>query len=309
MLIGILAGLCAGALWGLTFVAPRAVQPYSEVDLAILRYVAFGLTSLLLMAASPRFRPGPMTARRMGLALWLGLSGFVIYYVCIAFAVRLAGPAIPPLVIGALPLLLAIYGNWQDRNVRWRALAGPLALIAAGLAVVNVATLRAAGAAGAEADVVLGFLLAVLGLAVWFLYAVTNARAMRSADPPPALGWTSLQGLGAAAGTLPLLVLAPLMGWSRVPDLGFAGDAGLRLILWALVTGIVASWVAQYLWTIASHRLPLALSAQLIVAETLFALLFGFAFEGRWPDAAEWTGAALLIAGVFWGVQVFAAKR
>ncbi|MGL5137151.1 MAG: hypothetical protein ACRC7G_05225, partial [Beijerinckiaceae bacterium] len=73
MLTGLLAGLLAGALWGLTFVAPRAVQPYGEVDLAILRYLAFGLTSLALMAASPRFRPGKLTRERVLLALVLGL--------------------------------------------------------------------------------------------------------------------------------------------------------------------------------------------------------------------------------------------
>ena len=309
MPIGILAGLAAGALWGLTFVAPRAVAPYSEIDLAILRYLAFGMTSLALMALDRSFRSGPMTPRRMGLALWLGLSGFVIYYLCVAFSVSLAGPAIAPLVIGGLPLVLAIYGNWRERNVPWRMIAGPLLLIAAGLAVVNLATIQSAGSAAAQKNVILGFLLALLGLTVWFLYAITNARAMRSADAPPVLGWTSLQGLGAAAGTLPLLVLAPLMGWSRIPDLGFAGEAGTRLILWALVTGVIASWVAQYFWTLASKKLPLALSAQLIVAETLFALIYGFAFEGRWPHASEWAGGALLIAGVFWGVRVFAGKR
>ncbi len=308
MLIGIVAGLAAGALWGLTFVAPRAVHPYSEIDLAILRYAAFGLTSLVLMALDKRFRPGPMTPRRMVLALWLGLSGFVIYFVCIALSVNLAGPAIAPLVIGGLPLLLALYGNWQDRNVRWRALAVPLLLIAAGLAVVNLAALQTAGSNIAQKNIVLGFLLALAGLFVWFLYAITNARAMRSADAPSILGWTSLQGLGAAAGTLPLIILAPLMGWSKIPELGLSGDAGTRLILWALVTGIIASWVAQYFWTLASHRLPLAFSAQLIVSETLFALIYGFVYEGRWPHASEWAGGALLIAGVFWGVMVFSKR-
>jgi drug/metabolite transporter (DMT)-like permease len=308
MLTGILAGLAAGALWGLTFVAPRAVAPYSEIDLAILRYAAFGLTSLVLMAADKRFRPGPMTPRRMLLALWLGLSGFVIYFICIAFSISLAGPAIAPLVIGGLPLVLAIYGNWQDRNVRWRTLAGPLLIISVGLAVVNIATIQAGGTAVAQKNILLGFLLALAGLFVWFLYAISNAREMRSANPPSILGWTSLQGLGAAAGTLPLVILAPMMGWSKIPELGFAGDAGMRLILWTLLTGVLASWVAQYFWILASHRLPLALSAQLIVSETLFALVYGFAYEGRWPNASEWTGSALLIAGVIWGVKVFSAK-
>ncbi|MGL4242999.1 MAG: DMT family transporter [Beijerinckiaceae bacterium] len=307
MLTGILMGLAAGALWGLTFVAPRAVQPYGEIDLAILRYGVFGLTSLALMLVSRRFRPGRLTWRRMLLALWLGLSGFVIYYVCVAFSVSLAGPAIAPLVIGALPVLLAIYGNWREKSVGWGAIAPPLALIAAGLLIVNLDAMRSATAPADQARVLLGFGLAVLGLAVWFLYAITNAWAMRSKDAPDALAWTSLQGLGAMAGTVPLVVLAPLMGWSRIPELGFAGGDGMRLILWALATGVVASWVAQYFWTVASHRLPLALSAQLIVAETLFALVYGFAYEGRWPHAAEWAGGILLVAGVVLGVRAFTA--
>jgi drug/metabolite transporter (DMT)-like permease len=306
MLTGVLMGLAAGALWGLTFVAPRAIAPYSEIDLAILRYGAFGLTSIVLMAFGPRFRPGKLTARKMLLALWLGLSGFVIYYICVAFAVSLSGPAIAPLVIGALPVLLALYGNWREKNVPWSSIAPALALIALGLLVVNAAAFSAAATPGDRRNVLLGLALAVLGLSVWFLYAITNARAMRAADAPDPLAWTGLQGVGALMGTIPLAIAAPLMGWSRIPDLGFAGDAGTRLIVWAVITGVIASWVAQYCWTIASHRLPLALSAQLIVSETLFALVYGFAFEGRWPHAAEWAGGALLILWVFLGVRAFA---
>jgi drug/metabolite transporter (DMT)-like permease len=308
MWIGIVAGLAAGALWGLTFVAPRAVVPYSEIDLAILRYLAFGATSLFLMAAHRRFRPGRISWRRALVALWLGLSGYVLYYICVAFSISLAGPAIAPLVIGALPVVLAIYGNWQDRNVPWTRIAVPLLLIVAGLAVVNGSTLAAAGSGAERGNIMLGFLLALGGLIVWFCYAIVNAKAMRAADAPDALGWTSLQGLGAMVGVLPLLILAPIMGWSRIPELGFTGAAGTNLIIWALVTGVIASWLAQYLWTVASHRLPLALSAQMIVSETLFALLYGFIFVGRWPNVAEWAGAALLVAGVFVGVRVFSAK-
>jgi drug/metabolite transporter (DMT)-like permease len=308
MLTGIAAGLLAGALWGLTFVAPRAVQPYGEVDLAILRYLAFGLTSLALMAADRRFRPGKLTRERVLLALVLGLTGYVFYYLFAAFSIRLAGPAIAPLVIGALPVALAIYGNWRDRTVRWRALAPPLLLIAAGLGVVNMGTLALAPSLEARGDVLLGFLLALGALAVWFGYAILNAKAMRAKDAPGALAWTSLQGLGAMLGVVPLILLAPLLGWSRVPELGVMNASFLNLLLWSLAMGVIASWVAQYCWTVASQRLPLALSAQMIVSETLFALLYGFIYEARWPHWFEWTGAALLVAGVAMGVRAFGEK-
>jgi drug/metabolite transporter (DMT)-like permease len=305
MWIGLFCGFGTGALWGLTFVAPRAVQPYGEIDLAVLRYCAFGLFSLLLMAADKRFRPGKLDARRILLALWLGLSGYVIYYLFVAFSIRYAGPAIAPLVIGALPVVLALIGNWQEKAVRWGALVLPLTLITAGLLTVQGGTLQAASTAAARADVLLGFALALGALGIWTSYAVVNARAMRAGDAPDALAWTSLQGVGAMAGVVPLILLAPLMGWSRVPELGVNNPEFTRLVLWALATGILGSWIAQLMWTIASKRLPLALSAQLIVSETLFALVYGFAFETRWPTPTEWTGGALLIAGVLMGVQVF----
>jgi drug/metabolite transporter (DMT)-like permease len=305
MLAGILAGLLAGALWGLTFVAPSAVRPYGEIDLAVLRYGAFGLTSLALIALAPQCRPGRLTLKQLLIAIWLGLSGFVVYYVCVAFSVTLAGPAIAPLVIGALPVLLAIYGNWREKAVRWGNVVLPLGLIAAGLLAVNLPAFAAAGTAGDQRRVLLGLLLAVLGLIVWFLYAITNARIMRAPNAPGALAWTCLQGVGVLLGTIPLAVLAPILGWSRIPELGIANPDGWRLIAWALLTGVVASWVAQYCWTVASHRLPLALSAQLIVSETLFALLYGFLFEARWPHAPEWAGAVLLVTGVVLGVQAF----
>lgn len=305
MLIGVICGLAAGAFWGLTFVAPTAVRPYTEFDLAIMRYGVFGLTSLALMALSPRFRPGALSARKIGLALFLGFTGYVAYYLFVAFAISLSGPAITPLVIGALPVVLAIYGNWQDRNVPWRVLAVPLLLIVAGLAVIKGAAIASAASAELRGQVLLGGLLAFCGLGVWTLYAIVNAREMRRADAPGVLGWTSLQGVGAMLGVAPLVVIAPLAGWSELPVRGLAGPEGWNLIGWVILTGVFGSWIAQFFWTTASHRLPLALSAQLIVSETVFALIYGFAWNRRWPDPNEWLGGVLLLLGVFVGVRAF----
>jgi drug/metabolite transporter (DMT)-like permease len=40
------------------------------------------------------------------------------------------------------------------------------------------------------------------------------------------------------------------------------------------------------------------MTGQMIVFETLFALLYGFLWEGRWPTGLEWLAMGLLIAGV-----------
>lgn len=304
MLLGVLAGLAAGALWGLTFVAPRAVAPYTELDLAVARYLAFGVVSLALML-HPRFRPAGIARDLWLTALVLGVTGYVCYYIAAAYAVRLAGPAIPPLVIGALPIMLAVIGNWRDRAVRWRALALPLSLILGGLAIVNVATLKTAETSAVQLTILLGTLCAVVALAVWILYALLNADALRQPGAPSPFVWTGLQGLGAAAGVLPLAPLALALDASAVPALGLANPEGLRFLAWALVLGIAASWVATWCWVVAASRLPVTLTGQLIVSETLFALLYGFLWEARWPTFAEASGAALLVAGVAFGVAAF----
>lgn len=305
MIIGLLAGLAAGALWGLVFVGPAAVMPYTSLDLTVARYLALGIGSLVLMLTVPRCRAGIVPRRDAGAGLVLGLTGYVGYYLLAAGAVQLAGPTIPPLVIGSLPVVLALVGNWRERTVRWRALAMPLGLIVAGLALVNVATLAGAGDAASRADVVLGCLCALGAVAVWTIYALVNAHTSRALAGDGVYAWTSMQGVGSLAAVLPLVPLLTIDGWSSVPQLGLFNSDGLRLVLWAVVLGLVSSWVGTMLWIVAARRLPVALAGQLVVSETVFALVYGFLFEGRWPTPGEVSGGALLMLGVFAAASAF----
>lgn len=308
MLIGILAGLATGALWGLTFVAIRYVHPFTELDLAIARYGIFGMASLLLMAR-PRFRPRSIRPSSAAVALLLGSVGYVGYFIAASLAVRYAGAAIPPLVVGLLPVCLAVIGNRANADVEWSRLAAPLAMISAGVAVTNLWTLKAARAAGAQQDVLLGIAFSFVALGIWVVYGVVNAQAMRAVRGPDTLVWTGLQGIGAGLGTLPLAVGVALGAPSMFGRLALSTPAGLNFLAWATVMGLAGSWVATWCWSIASRRLPLSLSAQLIVAETVFGLLYGFIYERRWPAAAEWIGILLQLVGVGIAVAVFTGQR
>lgn len=303
MLIGILAGLGAGALWGLTFVAPNLVAPFTPFDLAFWRNLIFAAVSLVLLV---RFRAVLAGLDRAGQStgLALGIIGYAAYYLFLTYAVAFAGPAIPALVIGSLPVLLALAGNWRERTVSWARLAGPLGLITAGLLVVNLGSLQAPAMGRTPASILTGFLLALGALALWLGYGLWNAAALKARPATNTLVWTSLQGLGAGLGMLLALPLGLAMGWSRIGQIPLFGEAALPLWLWALATGLFSSWVATYAWVVASRRLSVALSAQLIVSETLFGLLYGFLVETRWPDWHETLGAALLFVGVMAGIRV-----
>jgi drug/metabolite transporter (DMT)-like permease len=303
MLIGILAGLGAGALWGLTFVAPNLVAPFTPFDLAFWRNLIFAGMSLLLLL---RFRAILAGLDRAGQAtgLALGMLGYAGYYLFLTYAVAYAGPAIPALVIGSLPVLLALAGNWRERTVSWARLVGPLGLITAGLLVVNLGSLQAPAMGRTPASILTGFLLALGALALWLGYGLWNAAALKARPATNTLVWTSLQGLGAGLGMLIALPIGLVLGWSRIGQIPLLGEAALPLWFWALATGLFSSWVATYAWVVASRRLSVALSAQLIVSETLFGLLYGFLVEARWPDGHETLGAVLLFLGVMAGIRV-----
>lgn len=305
MVIGLLAGIATGALWGLTFVAPLAIEPLSAWDLTIARYVLFGLCSALLMIM-PRFRPGRIGRQTLVTGLLLGGFGYTGYVVGIFFAVRLAGVAIPPLVVGVAPIVLALTSNRAADAIPWRALAMPLGLIAAGLALVDVSALLAAAPTGRD-SVGLGFACAVGSLAVWVVYATLNARIMRAADAPDALRWTCIQGIGAALGSLLLLPFATVRTVADAAAL-IASPGGAGFLVWAVIMGIGGSWVATLCWVVASRRLPLGLASQLIVAETLFGLLYGFVYEARWPSLAEGLGATLQVGGVLAAIAAFGRR-
>lgn len=298
MTTGIIAGLITCALWGLTFVAPRAVAPFTAWDLTVARYGVFGLICALLMLKR-RFRPHDIGPRRAAIGLLLGGAGYTGYFVATAFGVQHAGATVPPVIIGTMPVFLAVLANLRDRSVPWRALALPLVLTGAGIAAVNIAALDAPGIANGAA-LAAGIFASVAALAIWVIYGLVNAAVMRAPDAPDAMGWTGLQGIGAGLGGLLLLPLVSMNPVDMPAAPGFWPFAA-----WALLMGIAGSWLATWCWGIASRRLPLALSAQLIVAETVFGLLYGFLFEQRWPVAAEAAGALLQITGVCLAIMVF----
>lgn len=71
----------------------------------------------------------------------------------------------------------------------------------------------------------------------------------------------------------------------------------------------LSSWAATWAWAIAARRLPVSLAAQLIVAETVFARVYGAIYQRRWPSGAESMGAGLLLMGVFVALRSFIGKK
>lgn len=82
------------------------------------------------------------------------------------------------------------------------------------------------------------------------------------------------------------------------------GPRPLAFLALMLAIGLLASWLGTLCWNAASRRLPAALVGQLIVFETLAALLYAFLWRASWPPLLTWGGIALLLLGVSWGLRV-----
>ena len=308
MLIGTMFALAAGCLWGLVFIVPLLLPEYPPALLSAGRYLAFGLIALPLAWID---RAG---LRRLSRADWieavkLAAIGNLLCYVFLAAAIQRAGAPLPTMIIGALPVVIAIVSNRRDARrdgrLQWRRLAPSLMLIALGIALVNHVEVGQlpAPSGGDAARYAIGALLAVGAVACWTWYPIRNADWLRAHAERRPRTWATAQGVA----TLPLALAAYLafmaLSTATAEAPALLGPRPVHFVLLMLAVGLLASWLGTLFWNEASQRLPTRLAGQLIVFETLAALAYAFVLRGAMPPAATLAGIALLVAGVLWALR------
>ncbi|WP_434989452.1 DMT family transporter [Xanthomonas melonis] len=293
---GVACGVGAGALWGLVFLAPQLLSAFTPLQLAVARYLSYGAVAALLLA--PRAR---QTLARIGRTEWwalvrLSLLGNLIYYVLLGSAVQWAGGAATALIIGLLPVVVTVIGTRAAGAVSLRRLAAPCVLCVIGVTLVALDTVQddTGQQASDRLARIAGLLCAVGALASWAAYSIANARWLRRRPDLSGADWSLLTGVvtGALAA---VLAPAALIGSAAHAPLHWAGFWCVSLLL-----GILASVIGNALWNRASRVLPLTLVGQMIVFETVFALIYGFAWEMRLPSPLELAAITCLLIGVLW---------
>ena len=324
MLVGVFFALIAGLLWGLVFIVPLLLPSHSPALLSVGRYLAFGLVCVVLSMFQWRALRA-LTARDWSWAFALSVVGNFVYYCFLAFSIQTLGNPLPSLIIGTLPLVIALCANLglaQSKaapTVAWRSLALPAVLLLAGLACVNGQELTRLTALSTE-QYALGLLAALLAVAAWTWYPLFNDRHLKQAPHIKATTWATAQGL---ATLLPSMVLfAALLAFQSTTQTDSqakndlmsniaANASNLPPLFWTLmlVLGFASSWLGTVCWNASCQRLPAAVSGQLIVFETLAALGMGYAYRGEWPTLLSLLGIALLMIGVLLGVRSFTKSK
>jgi drug/metabolite transporter (DMT)-like permease len=219
------------------------------------RYACYGALAAGLML--PRLVP---LLRRLRRADWLAmlrqaLAGNVVYYLLLAYGVKLAGVAPTSLIIGLLPLSVTLSAT---RTTARRPAPPGLAAAGggAGIACINIDIFsHAGGADGASpAHRLLGVLCAIGALACWTWYALDNDRFKRHAHVS-AVEWSMLYGL--ASGVIALAVGAVALALHHAgPAAGAPARDWPRFWLVCLLLALGASVIGNYLWNLASRLVP-----------------------------------------------------
>jgi drug/metabolite transporter (DMT)-like permease len=309
MFLGVAFALAAGLLWGLVFVGPVLLPDYPAALQSFGRYLAFGLIALPL-AWLDRKELARLKRQDWVEATKLSAVGNVLYYLCLASAIQRSGPTLATMIIGTLPVVIAIASNllYQKHSapMPWARLLPSVGIILVGIACVNQVEMLALSATP-NADLTayaLGAVLALVAVGCWTWYPIRNAHWLRSHPGRNPRAWATAQGLC----TLPLAVIGYLgfWVWSAATHSPFDMPLGPRPMVFVglmVAIGFLASWLGTLCWNEASQRLPTALVGQLIVFETLAALAYAFALRQEWPQPLTLVGVVLLVCGVIWAVR------
>ncbi|WP_431477193.1 DMT family transporter [Massilia eburnea] len=312
MWTGVVCGLLAGAMWGMVFIVPELLSAFTPLEMAVGRYVAYGAIAFVLMLPRLRNLVGRLERDDYFALVRHALAGNLIYYMFLALGVKLAGVAPTSLIIGVLPIAVTLMGRNDHGAVPLRQLAMPLLVTAAGILCINIDVFQHAAAAGASMlNTMIGVACATGALLCWSWYTLDNSRYLKRNPHYSSAEWSALYGL--STGLIAIVVGGIAFAIFHGDVTGAAGAASGRdwTLFWICnsLLALGASVIGNHLWNIASRRVPITLSGQLILFETLFALMYGFIYKQQFPRPLEVAAIVLLIAGVTWSMHVHAQEE
>ncbi len=302
--LGVACGVGAGAMWGMVFLAPKATPDASPALMAAGRYLAYGLIAAVLVAPRWKRLTALLTGEAWRALVLLSVLGNLLYYALLVVAVHWAGVSASALIVGMVPVVVALWGLREPGAAPLGRIAPALALAVIAVVLIgHEASHGAPDASGAGEGTrplwssLVGLVCAIAALLSWSAYAVFNSRWLDRLPQVSAHDWSLLTGVVTGGLSLGLAVLALFdpPRWA-VSDWGlFAGVS--------VAVAFGASIVGNAFWNRASRLLPMTLMGQMIVFETLFALAYGFLLARRGPTLLEGLAVVLMVASVLLSVR------
>ncbi|WP_180985815.1 DMT family transporter [Streptomyces sp. CB02959] len=300
LVIGVLCGISANLLWGLAFLIPVLLPTSDSVAVALGRYLCFGVVSVGVVIFTRGAAMRGLDRRIWLTALAFAFAGHVGYYFFLVQGITHAGSPISTVIIGTLPVTVALTGNWVRKEFPFSRLLLPLGFITVGLVLVNLKEVDWGTAFSGHSGMtwVMGIASTLVALGLWTWYAVANASFLRRHPEISSANWSTLMGLCALELSLVALPIAGVSGGMHID-----GSSLLPVIIGSVVLGVLVSWVGTVLWNRSSGLVPISIAGQLAVVQMISGLIYVFAWYRRMPPLLELFGIVLLIGGVLLAIQ------
>jgi len=294
---GCMLMIVTAALWALAFAAPLAVPSASSIEIAMGRFVVYGLISASVFGFA-RFAalPSPLIRR----ALVYALTGNVVYYVLLVAGIRLGDATMAVLIIGMLPVTVAFAGRIGMPQGSLRTVAWPLMVFLVGIALFNAAKtdfFRDLGTLSLP-----GIICVTSSLVMWTWYAVSNAHFLQSTDEVSEKDWSSIVGIMSLGVAIIILPFSWVLGFARNPLLIDPSELG-AIAIWSVVLGGGSTWLGTVLFNLASKKLETSILGQLIVFEAAFGILYVFVISDVAPSSWGLAGISIALVGVWLSVR------
>lgn len=300
----ILSAIAVNCVWGLAFVIPEYLRDVDPAVVALGRYFVYGILSAAILSLAARtidFARIPWAQ-----AFAYAFFGHVGYYLILVWAISMGGVMVVAPIMATLPVSVAVVGNLLSKELAFRRLVFPLLSILVGIAFLRIYQNSQASIHGRQVtDMIYGALLALLALSMWTMYAVLNARYLKRI-PISSLVWAQAMGLCCLvqvviAASLWLVVHPQpedLLRWTESYEVTAKFLAGI------VVLGVLVSWFSTQIWNKVSRKLPITVAGQLLVVQSLAAIVYTSWLDRKVPHLIELSCVVLVVVGVVWGVKV-----
>lgn len=296
----IVHGGMAGALWGAVIVAPTMIPDVHPVVISCVRYLLYGLFATLVALPNVRSLISRLTRHDQLLLFELALTGNLVYFILLSAAVQHAGVATASLINGLVPVVVMLMGR-RFSHLSVRSMLASLALILAGIIWINLPAVMQVIHGEGSMRQVLGAAYAGLGVLSWSWFALRNAHQLKTGRFTPA-EWSTLLGVTTGIAALMMTTILVLIKPQLLPT-NLAPERLYMFMATALFMAIGGSWVANALWNSAAQCLPVAIGGQLIIFETLCALLYSYLLAWTRPSLVEVLGITLVLGSIFWTIR------
>jgi drug/metabolite transporter (DMT)-like permease len=278
--LGYVACATAGCLWSTGFFFGKIILREMPVPDMVLYRFLFAVVAFLPLLRRPRF-----TAGEWGILAGSSLLGVPLQFLVQFYGLSLTTVSHAALMVGTIPMLLAlgatIFAHERLSRLGW----GALCLSSAGVAliVLSSGTRHASGPGGSPT--LAGDLLVIFSMFICVAYLLLNKRLLRRHSALVVTAWGMLVGTGMLAAWVLLRTGPPPVH-------------GVSLKVWGALaaSGLLCTATTTLLWNWAMHHVPASRAAVFLNIEPALGSALGVWLLGDTLGPLTWVGGALILA-------------